>query len=89
MVWLLVWPGLDKDHTQGVDGVSQILFTSPQNKAFPLNYLTKGNFNKEDVIVEKLDISKLHKARIGYDAFPNEDIKYNSNLSFKSVNYPK
>lgn len=30
--------GSDKDHTQGIDGVSQILFTSPQNKAFPLSY---------------------------------------------------
>ena len=81
--------GLDKDHTQGVDGVSQTLFTSPQNKAFPLNYLAKGNFNKEDVIVKKLDISKLHASRKNYDAFPNEDIKYNSSLSFKSVSYPK
>ncbi|QIW10126.1 nitrilase-related carbon-nitrogen hydrolase [Francisella sp. LA112445] len=81
--------GLDKDHTQGVDGVSQILFTSPQNKAFPLNYLAKGNFNKEDVVIEKLNISKLHKARVGYDAFPNKDIKYNTNLSYKSISYPK
>ncbi|ASG68050.1 carbon-nitrogen hydrolase [Francisella halioticida] len=77
--------GLDKQHTQGVDGVSQILFTSPQNKVFPLNYLAKGKFNIEDILVRKLDISKLHKARKGYDAFPNEDIKHNKTLSTKLI----
>lgn len=79
--------GLDRQHTQGVDGVSQILFTSPQNKAFALNYLKKGNFNKEDIVIEKLDISKLHAAHKNYDAFPNEDIKYNNNLNIKNITF--
>nr|WP_231865168.1 nitrilase-related carbon-nitrogen hydrolase [Francisella hispaniensis] len=78
--------GFDKQNTQGIDGVSQILFTSPQNKAFVLNHLSKGNFNKEDVVVEKLDITKLHQARKNYDAFPNEDLKYSQNLAIKSIN---
>ncbi|MEY8701938.1 nitrilase-related carbon-nitrogen hydrolase [Francisella philomiragia] len=77
--------GLDKQNTQGVDGVSQIIFTSPQNKAFKINHLNMGNFNKEDVVVEKLDITKLHQARKNYDAFPNADIKYNPTLSTKLV----
>ncbi|MBK2266550.1 nitrilase-related carbon-nitrogen hydrolase [Francisella philomiragia] len=77
--------GLDKQNTQGVDGVSQIIFTSPQNKAFKLNHLNMGNFNKEDVVVEKLDITKLHQARKNYDAFPNADIKYNPTISTKLV----
>ncbi|MED7818874.1 MULTISPECIES: nitrilase-related carbon-nitrogen hydrolase [unclassified Francisella] len=79
--------GFDRQHTQGVDGVSQILFTSPQNKAFALNYLKKGNFNKEDIVIEKLDISKLHAAHKNYDAFPNEDIKYNNNLNIKNITF--
>ncbi|AJJ47835.1 carbon-nitrogen hydrolase [Francisella tularensis subsp. novicida] len=77
--------GFDKQNTQGIDGVSQILFTSPQNKAFALNHLSRGNFNKEDVVVENLDITKLHQARKNYDAFPNEDIKYSKNLTIKSI----
>ncbi|MDE4978328.1 carbon-nitrogen hydrolase, partial [Francisella tularensis subsp. holarctica] len=32
--------GFDKQNTFGIDGVSKILFTSLQNKAFALNHLS-------------------------------------------------
>ncbi|MDE4978398.1 carbon-nitrogen hydrolase, partial [Francisella tularensis subsp. holarctica] len=50
---------------------SQILLTSLQTKAFALNHLSRGTFNKEDVVVENLDITKLQQAHKNYDAFPN------------------
>lgn len=66
--------GLDKKDSYKREGVAQTLFTSPQQKEFPLDYLKKGVFNKEQVLVQELDISKLHNARKNYDAFPNKEI---------------
>lgn len=66
--------GLNKKDSSKMEGVAQATFTSPQQKEFPLNYLSKGAFNKEQVLVQELNISKLHKARKNYSAYPNKDI---------------
>ncbi|MDE5018633.1 carbon-nitrogen hydrolase, partial [Francisella tularensis subsp. holarctica] len=47
--------------------------------------LSSGNLNKSDVVFVYIDITKLHLAHKNYDAFPNEYIKYNQNLTIKSV----
>ncbi len=48
------------DNLKDADGVSQALFTSPQQKGFPLDYLIKAKLNYENIISYKFNISKLH-----------------------------
>ena len=52
------------DNLKGADGVSQALFTSPQQEGFPLDHLIKAKFNQEDMISYKFNISKLHNQKI-------------------------
>ena len=53
----------DINNLKNADGVSQALFTSPQQKGFTLDHLVRAKFNKEDMISYSFDISKLHNSK--------------------------
>ena len=63
----------DINNLQNADGMSQALFTSPQQKGFALDHLVRATFNKEDMISYSFDISKLHNAKNNASSFPNSN----------------
>ena len=78
--------GKDKNDLEGADGVAQLMFTSPQQKDFPIGNIAKGKFNHEDMVIESLDINKLYFGRNRYTAYPNEDANLaNKKLGFRTI----
>ena len=76
----------DIDDLQDADGVSQALFTSPQQKEFTLDHLARAKFNQEQMISYNFDISKLQYARSKTSVFPNSNPKLNKNITLKTIN---
>lgn len=78
----------DIDNLDGAIGVGQILFTSHQQKDFPVSEIAKGKFNQEQMLIETLDIDLLHEARKDFAAYPSKDAqKTQKNLSIKTFGF--
>ena len=76
----------NKDDLEGADGVAQLMFTSPQQKDFPIGSIAKGKFNYEDMVIKSLDITKLDFSRNRYTAYPNKDAELaNKKIGFITV----
>ena len=73
------------DNLKDVYAVSQALFTSPQQKEFPLDHLVKAKFNQEDMISYSFDVSKLHSQKNNAAAFPNNNPNINKGIEIKAL----
>lgn len=66
---------------EGADGVSQALFVSPQQKAFPVDHLKRAKFNHEEMISYDFNIEKLHDEKQVNDVFPNDGLNIYKKIS--------